>query len=82
MARDGYLVVPGFFGPAETAELQRWTGELECAPEAPGRHLVYDEDSLTAAGRRVIQRIENFCPFHAGFDRVIRMGAVATGRRG
>ncbi len=77
MARDGYLVVPGFFGPAETAELQRWTGELECAPEAPGRHWVYHEDSLTEPGRRVIQRIENFCPFHPGFDRVIREEALS-----
>jgi hypothetical protein len=77
MARDGFLVVPGFFDPAETAELVRWTGELEAAPEAPGRHWVYHEDSLTEPGRQVIQRIENFCPFHADFDRVIRDGALS-----
>ena len=78
MARDGYLVVPGFFGAEETADLLRWTEELETAPEQPGRHWVYREDSLTEPGRRVIQRIENFCPFHPGFDRVVRNGALPS----
>jgi hypothetical protein len=77
MARDGYLVVPGFFGPAETADILRWTSELETAPEAPGQHWVYHEDSLTEPGRRVIQRIENFVPYHAGFDRLIRDNALS-----
>jgi hypothetical protein len=77
MAQDGYLVVPGFFGPAATADILRWTSELETAPEAPGQHWVYHEDSLTEPGRRVIQRIENFVPFHAGFDRLIRDGALS-----
>lgn len=76
MARDGFLVVPNFFGPDDTADLLRWTEELEAAPEQAGRHWVYHEDSLTEPGRRVIQRIENFCPFHAGFDRIIREGAL------
>jgi 2-aminoethylphosphonate dioxygenase len=76
MARDGYLVVPGFFGPAAVDDILRWTADLEAAPEVPGRHWVYHEDSLTEPGRRVIQRIENFCPFHAGFDALIREGAL------
>lgn len=74
MERDGYLVVRGFFDAAATAELLRWTEEITAAPEVPGRHMVYYEDSLTEPGRRVVQRIENFCPFHAGFDAVIRRG--------
>jgi 2-aminoethylphosphonate dioxygenase len=77
MARDGYLVVPGFFGARETAALQRWTTALEAAPEQIGRHWVYHEDSLTEPGRRVIQRIENFCPFHAGFDALVQNGALS-----
>lgn len=76
MARDGYLVVPGFFTPAEAAALLRWTEEVTDAPEVPGRHMVYYEDSLTEPGRRVVQRIENFCPFHPGFDAVVH-GALA-----
>jgi hypothetical protein len=77
MARDGYLLVRGFFGPDQTRELLRWTTELETAPEQPGRHWVYHEESLTEPGRRVIQRIENFCPFHAEFDALVREGALS-----
>ena len=77
MRRDGYLVVPGFFGPGDSADVLAWTREMEDAPEAAGRHWVYYEDSLTEPGRRVMQRIENFCPFHAGFDRMIRDGALS-----
>jgi len=44
--RDGFLVVPGLFGPAETAELQAWTDEVQAYPEIPGRHMVYGEMSL------------------------------------
>lgn len=76
MERDGFLVVPGFFGAAETAAMLRWTEELASMPERPGQHWVYHEDSLTEPGRRVVQRIENFCPFHTGFDAAIRAGAV------
>lgn len=77
MERDGYVVLRDFFGVNQVADLQRWTRELETAPEVPGRHWVYHEDSLTEPRRRVIQRIENFCPFHQGFDRLIRDGDLA-----
>ena len=77
MARDGYLVVREFFGADQTRDILRWTRELETAPEIPGRHWVYHEDSLTEPGRRLIQRIENFCPFHTGFDDLIRHGALS-----
>jgi len=76
MQRDGYLVVRGFFSTPEVAELLQWTEELEKAPEVSGRHWVYREDSVREPGRRVIQRIENFCPYHEGFDRFIRHRAL------
>ena len=38
---------------------------------------VYHEESLTEPGRSVIQRIENFCPFHAELDALVREGALA-----
>ena len=69
-------MVPGFFSPAEAAQLLRWTEEVTDAPEVPGRHMVYYEDSLTEPSQRVVQRIENFCPFHPGFDAAIRSGAM------
>jgi 2-aminoethylphosphonate dioxygenase len=77
LERDGYAVVRGFFDAQHTRQLLEWTQELERAPEVSGRHWVYREDSVTAPGRRVIQRIENFCPYHEGFDKLIRQGALA-----
>jgi hypothetical protein len=71
-ARDGMLVLPGFFSAAEAAEIAQWTEELQAAPEEVGRHWVYWENTRTEPVERVIQRIENFCPFHAGFDRLLR----------
>jgi 2-aminoethylphosphonate dioxygenase len=77
LQRDGYLVVRDFFDNDSLAQLLKWTEELEAAPETSGRHWVYREDSITTPVRRVIQRIENFCPYHAGFDRLIRHSALA-----
>ena len=76
MRAEGFLVVPQFFAADETVQMLRWTDELVAAPEIAGRHWVYHEDSLTEPGRRVIQRIENFCPFHQAFDALIRHGAL------
>lgn len=72
----GFLVIRGFFEAAECTDLRRWTEELTVAPELPGRHLVYYEDSLTEPGRRIVQRIENMCPFYPGFDTLLRHGRL------
>jgi hypothetical protein len=76
MQREGFLVVRGFFQAPQVKELLQWTAELEGAPEVSGRHWVYHEDSARQPGERLIQRIENFCPYHAGFDRLIRHEAL------
>ncbi len=76
MRDEGFLVVRNFFGAEQMAALLRWTEDLQHAPEKPGQHWVYHEDSLTEPGRRVIQRIENFCPYHAGLDALVRDGAL------
>src|SRR4051812_49434611 len=62
--RDGFLTVRGMFDTAAMAALIRWTDELAAAPEAPGRHWVYHEQSVLDPTRKVMQRIENFCPHH------------------
>jgi hypothetical protein len=77
MERDGYLVIPGFFDADQTADLLAWTKALEHMSERPGQHWVYHEDSLTDVGQRVVQRIENFCPYHRGFDDIVRLGGLA-----
>jgi 2-aminoethylphosphonate dioxygenase len=72
----GWLLARGFVAPLEVEALARWTQELVARPEEPGKHMVYREPSLRYAGIRVIQRIENFCPYHAGFDAFVRDGRL------
>jgi len=65
--RDGFVVVPHLFDGEEIGRISAWTDELERRPDEPGRAMKYFEPSLLHPGERVLQRIENFCPFHAGF---------------
>ena len=74
--KQGWLLARGFIAPAEVGALARWTEELAAWPEEPGKHMVYREPSLIDARRRVIQRIENFCPYHAPFDAFVRRGRL------
>src|SRR5262245_58310278 len=67
----GWLLARGFVGPLEVEALSRWTDELVGRPEEPGKHMVYREASLRDPSMRVIQRIENFCPYHPGFDAFV-----------
>jgi 2-aminoethylphosphonate dioxygenase len=73
---QGWLLARGFVAPPEVEALARWIDELVARPEEPGKHMVYREPSLHDAGRRIIQRIENFCPYHAGFDGFVRHGRL------
>jgi hypothetical protein len=70
-ARHGWCAAPGFFSPAEMVQISTWTEELKARPERPGAEMVYSEPSLTDPAARLIQRIENFCPFHEGFDALV-----------
>jgi 2-aminoethylphosphonate dioxygenase len=69
--RQGWCAAPGFFSPAEMTRIAAWTDELKARPEEPGVQMVYAEPSLTDPAARLIQRIENFCPFHADFDQLV-----------
>jgi len=68
--RDGFVVVPALFDAEETRHISAWTDEVQAEPETPGRAMMYFEPSLLRPGERVLQRVENFCPFHAGFARL------------
>jgi len=74
--RTGYVLVRGLFDAQRMRDLDRWTDEMVAAPEVPGRHMVYYEDSFTEPGSRILSRIENFCAWHAGFDALLRRGEV------
>jgi hypothetical protein len=72
--QKGWVMARGFFSANGAESLARWTGEIEALPEVPGRHMVYWEQA--GDGRRILQRIENFCPFHAGMDSLLRAGRL------
>jgi hypothetical protein len=71
-ASRGWTVVPAFFSAKETAQLGRFTEEVYELPEIAGKQMIYREPSLLDSKARVVQRIENFCPNHMGFDELIR----------
>ncbi len=73
--RDGFVFVPGFYDAQDMARIAAWSDEVAAWPEQPGRHMVYHEDSLRAPDTRVVQRIEDVTPFHAGF-----LGLFTEGR--
>ncbi len=76
--RWGWCIVRGFFAANEVDALCGWTDELTGLPEVPGRHMLYREVSALDHATRLVQRIENFCPFHAAFDRAIRHGRLRS----
>ena len=75
-AQTGWLAARGLFSAGEAADIARWTEEVCAWPEVPGRHMVYHERSLLDPADKVVQRIENFCPYHAEFDRLVRGGRL------
>ena len=77
--RDGYLIVHGLVDEATTRAAAAWADQLAAAPELPGRHMVYHEPSLAEPQRELVQRIENFYPYHDGFRALID-GATLRGR--
>ena len=74
--RHGWVAVRGFFSAAQIADIQRFTEETLALPEISGAQMVYRETSLLDPNARVIQRIEDLCPHHQGFDRLIRGGRL------
>jgi 2-aminoethylphosphonate dioxygenase len=66
-----WVAVPGFLSAAETAAIAAWVQELVQRPERPGVEMVYHEASLSDSSMQLIQRIENFCPYHANFDALV-----------
>lgn len=64
--RDGYLVVRQMFAPAAVGQIRRWTDEVQRWPETAGRHMMYFETD--ASGARILNRMENVLPYHAGLQ--------------
>ena len=85
--RDGFITVRGMFGRDEMARISNWADEIESWPEAPGKYMKYFEQSLKEPDKRIINRIENFYPYHTGFralfddERVLGRLAELIGAR-
>ena len=75
-ASQGWTLVPGFFSAGETEQLVRFTEEVCELPEIAGAQMIYREPSLLDSNAHIVQRIENFCPYHLGFDKLIRGGRL------
>ncbi len=74
--RDGFLVVRGMYGPEEMRAIVGWTDELLAFPEVPGKYMMYFEDSLLEPDKRVLSRVEDFCPYHEEFAKLINEGEL------
>lgn len=68
--RKQVLVLPALLQGEALNRLQSWTTDLAQRPEHPGRWMKYFE--RTPDDDRLLCRIENFIPFHAGFDALLR----------
>lgn len=69
--QQGCIVVRGMYKSAEIEKLLAWVDEVQSLPEVPGKYMMYFEDSLLDSGKRVLSRIENFCPYHEGLNALI-----------
>jgi ectoine hydroxylase-related dioxygenase (phytanoyl-CoA dioxygenase family) len=65
--RDGYLIVRGFYNEAEMEQIIAWVEEVQGYPDAPGKYQRYYEESLVEISKRMLNRLENFAPYHTGF---------------
>jgi ectoine hydroxylase-related dioxygenase (phytanoyl-CoA dioxygenase family) len=66
--QQGFVVVRSLYEGAQLEKLKTWTDEVQSWPEVPGKYMMYFEDSLLDSGKRVLSRIENFCPYHEGLN--------------
>jgi len=75
--RDGFLVVRGLYNAVQMAEISRWTDTVADWPEVPGGgYMMYFEQSRTGPSRRLLNRVENYCPYHRGFHDLVYSAAM------
>lgn len=68
--KNGYLHIRSFYSLEEIARIRDWTDELKNLPEEKGKWMLYYEESL-ADKSKMVCRIENFLPYHPGFDGLL-----------
>ncbi len=75
-ARDGFVVLRGLYDAAAMAEITAWTDDIQGRPETAGMWMKYFDQSLAEPGERILNRVENFCPFHDGFNALMTRGEL------
>jgi len=70
--REGYVIVRGLYNGAELKDIVWWTEEVTAWPEVPGKYMMYFEQSQIDPSRRLLSRMEDIEPFHAGFSRLFK----------
>ena len=67
--RDHHLVVPGALAGTALDDRRRWTDEVAAWPETPGKWMKYYESG--DLGDRQLCRVEDFIPYHEGFEALL-----------
>lgn len=75
---DGFIIKRVLLAPDEAHAVAAMSDEIAAWPERPGKAMMYFESSLTRSGERLLSRIENFFPYHAGFREFLN-GEVLLG---
>lgn len=75
-SQRGVVVVPDFFNQDEIQSITGWVDEVQSWPESPGKHMMYFEQSASEAGRRLLNRMENFVPYHDGLAGIVCGGRL------
>ena len=65
---DGLVLVPKLFNKSEVELILKYTEELQTSPEVSGKEWKYFEKSKINKDEKILQRIENFCKYHKGFN--------------
>lgn len=63
--RQGFLVVRGVYNEEQIKEITSWVNEIQQWRETAGEHMMYFENSLSEPSERVLNRVENFVPYHS-----------------
>jgi 2-aminoethylphosphonate dioxygenase len=75
--RDHRLVLRGACAGEALEQIRAWTDELAGWPETPGKWMAYYERHAQD-DTRMLCRIENFIPYHQGYQALIQGPALMT----
>jgi len=60
----GFLVVRGVYDAERMSGITKWVDDIQNWPETTGEHMMYFENSLTNPDAWILNRVENFVPYH------------------